>query len=486
VLSEGIYQENIDFNGKNLTLRSTNPHDPQIVATTVITGDGNNNVVTFSGGEDANCVLAGFTITGGKRGIYCSGSSPIVTNCTITGNVNADMGAGMYIENGSNPTLVNCMFSSNSASLMGGGMYTENSSPILINCTFAGNSATYYLGGGIYCAGGSLELTNCILWSGTPDEITIYSGNPVITYSNIQGGFTGEGNINADPLFADAGTGDYHLKSQAGRWDPNIGSWIKDEVTSPCIDSGDPNSDWSDETWPHGGRINMGAYGGTSQASMSLEIDGMSLPNVAYIYSYDAEAAQSFQSLLESYGCPTTLIRSSDSTAAPLDSYDLIIVAHDTQHADPWSDPNTVAAIEDSGKPIVGLGDGGYDFFGLLGLSIGNPYGGHASKNSIEVVDPNSSLFSTPYSIDIPQDRALQLYTETSNIGIYLWPTVPETVTVFGNEVNAIGYYPLVMEHNRYLLWGFIESPDKMTEIGKTLFINVIIWTANKAWESDE
>ncbi|MHC4438745.1 MAG: PKD domain-containing protein, partial [Planctomycetota bacterium] len=96
-LSEGIYQENIDFNGKNLTLRSTNPNDPQIVATTVITGDSHNNVVTFSCGEDANCVLAGFTITGGKRGIYCSGSSPTITNCTITGNVNSDMGAGMYI-----------------------------------------------------------------------------------------------------------------------------------------------------------------------------------------------------------------------------------------------------------------------------------------------------------------------------------------------------------------------------------------------------
>ena len=275
------------------------------------------------------------------------------------------------------------------------------------------------------------------------------------------------------------------MKSQSGRWDPNIVSWVQDDVTSPCIDTGDPNSEWAGEIWPHGKRINMGAYGGTRQASMSLETEGMSLPRVAYIFSNDAEAAESFQFLLETYGCPTTLIRPAEVPATPLDSYDLIVVANDTQYEDTWSDPNTVAAIEDSGKPVIGLGDGGYDFFGLLGLSIGNPYGGHGSWSSIEVIDPNFSLFRVPYSIEIPADRALQLYTETNHVGIYLWPIIPETVIAIGGEVNNKGYYPLVMESNRYLLWGFEETPLKMTEIGKTLFINVVIWTANKAWESD-
>ena len=172
-------------------------------------------------------------------------------------------------------------------------------------------------------------------------------------------------------------------------------------------------------------------------------------------------------------------------TATPLDSYDLLIVAEDTQLEDTWSDPNSVAAIEDSGKPVVGLGNGGYDFFGLLGLSIGYPNGGHGGKKSIEVIDPNGSLFSTPYSIEIPEDRALRLYTETGHVGIYLWPIIPETVTALAGYVNNFPYYPLAMEHNRYLLWGFTESPQKMTEIGKTLFINVVIHTANEAWESN-
>ncbi|MFC1636653.1 right-handed parallel beta-helix repeat-containing protein [Planctomycetota bacterium] len=266
VVSPGVHQEKIDFKGKNLTLRSTDPNDLAVVSETIITADG--DVVTFSGGEDANCVLTGFTITGGKRGIYCSGSSPTITNCTVVGNRNADMGAGMYIKDGSSPTLANCTFIDNLASLMGGGMYIENSSPILINCTFAGNSATYF-SGGIYCGSGSPVLTNCILWGDTPEEIYIFSGTPVITYSDAQGGFIGEGNIDADPLFADPSNGDYHLKSQAGRWDPINQSWIQDDVTSPCIDAGDPTSSIDLEPSPNGDRINMGAYGGTSEASKS-------------------------------------------------------------------------------------------------------------------------------------------------------------------------------------------------------------------------
>ena len=268
VAKEGIYYESIDLKGKNLLVRSTDPNDPTIVAATVINGVYHDSAVIFSGSEDASCVLAGFTINGGKRGIYCSGASPTITNCTIAENVNADMGAGMFLKDSSSPTLVNCMFSSNSASVMGGGMYNENSSPILINCTFAGNSATYF-GGGIYSAVGSPVLTNCILWGDTPDEISMFSGTPVITYSDVQGGWAGEGNIDADPLFADPGNGDYHLKSQAGRWDLNSQSWVIDDVTSPCIDAGDPSSPVGLEPLPNGGIINMGAYGGKSKASKS-------------------------------------------------------------------------------------------------------------------------------------------------------------------------------------------------------------------------
>ena len=79
----------------------------------------------------------------------------------------------------------------------------------------------------------------------------------------------GVGNIHEKPLFADSDDGNFHLQSQAGRWDPDSEAWIIDDVTSPCIDAGDPNSPIMYEPFATGGVINMGAYGGTVQASKS-------------------------------------------------------------------------------------------------------------------------------------------------------------------------------------------------------------------------
>lgn len=63
--------------------------------------------------------------------------------------------------------------------------------------------------------------------------------------------------------------GDYHLISQAGRWNPKSQTWVRDDVTSPCIDAGNPMSPIGYEPFPNGGRDNMGAYGGTVEASKS-------------------------------------------------------------------------------------------------------------------------------------------------------------------------------------------------------------------------
>ena len=107
-----------------------------------------------------------------------------------------------------------------------------------------------------------------------------------MTYTDVQGGWPGEGNIDADPYFVTTGfwdtnrtpenldddfwvEGDYHLQSQAGRWNPVSQTWVQDVITSPCIDAGNPGSDWTAEPQPSGGRINMGAYGDTAKASKS-------------------------------------------------------------------------------------------------------------------------------------------------------------------------------------------------------------------------
>ena len=184
----------------------------------------------------------------------------------------------------------------------------------MTNCTISQNRSSQ--GGGAFLAighgsepnSGAVKILNCIIadgdkefWSdGTPVEVSCTCfANGGVDQNDPNGWLTwGPGNIVADPCFAKPGywdpngtaddpnddyfvEGDYHLKSQFGRWDPNYGAWVADEVTSPCIDAGDPNSPVGDEPEPNGKRINMGAYGGTAEASKKTYSSGSSV-----IWSY--------------------------------------------------------------------------------------------------------------------------------------------------------------------------------------------------------
>ena len=282
VVAEGTYHEDINFIGRNLTLSSTDPDNPDVVAATII--DGGGRAVTFANGEDAGCVLSGFTITGGSRGIYGTNNVfPTIDKCTITGNT----GAGIELYSGGNPTLTNCTIIANGGSgiemrPLRAGRFTYYNSPKMSNCIIAAND-------GFGLLRGIPTVTNCTIAgnrrSGIQDSmltvtnsIVYFNGNRAgqianstgtVTYSDIQGFFQGAGNIDADPLFADSANGDYHLKSQAGRWHPGSETWISDNLTSDCIDAGDPGSAIGLEPSPNGSVINMGAYGGTAQASKS-------------------------------------------------------------------------------------------------------------------------------------------------------------------------------------------------------------------------
>ena len=168
IVAPGTYNETIDFKGKAITLRSSDPNDPNIVAATVIDGTGyfHYHVVQCASYEDANTILEGFTITGGNAtnggGMYCENSSPTVTNCILSGNSASGFfsgGGGMYCEN-SNPMVTNCTFSGNSAFSSGGGMVNRvSSNPTITNCTFNDNSADW--GGGMQNYSSSPIVTNC-------------------------------------------------------------------------------------------------------------------------------------------------------------------------------------------------------------------------------------------------------------------------------------------------------------------------------------
>jgi parallel beta-helix repeat protein len=251
-------------------------------------------------------------------GIYCRYASPTISNNIITGNTVADNGGGIFCRNSSS-IITNNLITGNRAE-DGGGIWLRDSSLLIANNTLTGNLAED-IGGGIGCRGNLAvsTATNSILWANTAlngYEIALRQGSTLtISYSDVQvrpAAFhleedctlnLAENNINADPLFAEPGSwvdpnnpdiivepndpcalwidgDDYHLKSQGWRWGPlrNRWQWTWDDVTSRCIDAGNPGCQLGEEPLSIPGypdrqygvnlRINMGAYGGTTEASM--------------------------------------------------------------------------------------------------------------------------------------------------------------------------------------------------------------------------
>ncbi len=201
-------------------------------------------------------------------------------NCSFINNSAGDTGGGIFNLDSPSLTATNCIFTGNLSVYEGGAMYIEESVVALTNCTFASNSSFY--GNAIACDyyysywgfGSDIGISNSIIWDGM-DSIDNYDSSYItISYSDVQktgsNAWQGIGNINKDPKFADPDNEDFHLKSKAGRWEPGSKTWILDDITSQCIDAGNPSSDFSKEPEPNGSRINMGFYGGSSQASKTF------------------------------------------------------------------------------------------------------------------------------------------------------------------------------------------------------------------------
>jgi len=231
-----------------------------------------------------SCKFKGNSCKSHGGGMFNGSSDPTLTKCRFSGNLSGGDGGGMYNREGS-LILTNCIFTGNITNNNGGAMY-NNSSPNITNCTFGSNSAK--MGGGLYTDSSSFDCTptlnSCILWgnkdnSDVVNSAQIYGGLPVITYSCLQNtnpddpnAFPGIGNIYENPCFVKLGyfstTNDPNLQVLVN--DPNA-SWNEGNYhllpNSPCIDSGDPNLDYSVEPKPNGDRINMGTYGNTWEAT---------------------------------------------------------------------------------------------------------------------------------------------------------------------------------------------------------------------------
>jgi len=228
--------------------------------------------------KNSSPALTGCTFVGNAAerlggAVVNSHSDPTLTNCIISANATGFWGCGGGMSNShSDPILINCVISANSAPFGGGGIYNEKSNPTLINCTLTANAAEH--GSGIDNVDDSHSiLANCILWANTPSQI---GSNATVSYSDVQGGWPGVGNIDADPLFVDPkgpdnvmGTQDDNLRLLGGSacLDAGNNTAVPPAVTVDL--GGDPRftDDPATADTGHGTPpiVDMGAYEGPNQ-----------------------------------------------------------------------------------------------------------------------------------------------------------------------------------------------------------------------------
>ena len=173
---------------------------------------------------------------GAQDGYYTVISNSIISDNSCAGDLSTSgMGGGIFLAD-SSPLIMNCLFVRNYSSRYGGafliGMTETECSPEIVNCTIAGNSTGYDMGGAVCCLSATPTFRDCILWG---DGDTIYPTGWEIpfSYSCIQGGYPGEGNISDDPLFVSGPIGDYYLSCEAAGQGEN----------SPCIDAGNDTAE---------------------------------------------------------------------------------------------------------------------------------------------------------------------------------------------------------------------------------------------------
>lgn len=287
LISDCIFGGNFAWNGGGMFNRGSYANARMTVSNSIFSGNkaehgGAMWDSTFCTTSIKDSIFAGNSAIREGGAVYQAYLTyPTYTNCIFANNT-AGVDGGALLVYHSAATFTNCIFSRNIAGRKGGvmniGIYTY---AWITNCTFANNYAPQ--GTTLICDWSArspnvLRLSNCILSNGG-DEIINNDGSTIeVTYSNVQGGYTGDGNIDADPMFVGLIGWEYPEPVFInGRWVPQEPFPIFDyHLThgSPCIDTGDPEyvtepgeTDLDGNPRIVNGRIDMGVYEGIANDS---------------------------------------------------------------------------------------------------------------------------------------------------------------------------------------------------------------------------
>lgn len=205
------------------------------------------------------------------------------------------------------------------------------------------------------------------------------------------------------------------------------------------------------------------------------------LGRVAYIYDTDTTSRDSFKFLLNGAGLSVDLVKLSAAEIFDFSNDISIIVGDDTGNLNAWGTAAAVSHVSGAGKPVVGVGEGGYAYFGQLALAIGYPGAAHGPASTMGVVDPTMPLYTAPYPITIPSGNVLNLYAAgvpTNSVDMYFPTGAPTGVTLIGSLPSSQGYYTVASQTLNNLCnseWGYSGSPASMTLTGQDLFVNLAL-----------
>ena len=202
---------------------------------------------------------------------------------------------------------------------------------------------------------------------------------------------------------------------------------------------------------------------------------------ITYVYRFDLSSRDAFQTMLESHGHTVSTVHIDDLDSYSFDQTDLIIIGEDTDNSPPWGTSAAVANITNSGLPVIGIAQGGTNFFQDVNLFIGHLQTmGVSSNHGIVVENYWHHLWSVPEHVTIPPDNMVELYASGSYANIvYIGSGMPSDVTCVGRPWNYPVHCGLTLEDwdGRFTaLWSWEGSPSSMSDDAKALFRNLVVY----------